>query len=295
MKKKDIQNKYGITKAYFYWLVNDGKIIKDVDGQYQIDENYFETFDFDRYRNEIKLRSNIKRSKSIIKCWSNKDYRKNVSNSHKVRWSNMSNEKRQEFSITMSNVAIKRSQSKEYLSKLSKAEKESFKRKYENFTEDERLAYHKMMSDKGKLAGTDAAILKSYYTKKSHGTFRYSKPVKECLLMLDGLTYETEKLYPNSVKSCDLYISDYDAWIEFNFFPCHGSESFDETNKRHLEKLRRLKQSTTKKDKRTVEVWSKSDVERKKLAEQLGLYWIAFYSVEDFSNWLNSMRKQNEN
>ena len=91
--------------------------------------------------------------------------------------------------------------------------------------------------------------------------------------------------------TCDFYIPPLDLYIEYNGTWTHGGRPFDETDKDCIEQLNKWKEKTRTSQfyQTAVYVWSDLDVRKRQCVIKNNLNYLAFYSIEDFEQWLNNL------
>lgn len=104
-------------------------------------------------------------------------------------------------------------------------------------------------------------------------------------------TYYIDKRYP---YFCDFYLPDTDTFIEINIYWNHGYHAFNNTNKNDLEKLNiwKEKAKTSKQFVHSIEVWTKSDIEKRSCAKQNNLNFIELWSYQDIDLFFNNFIKK---
>lgn len=133
---------------------------------------------------------------------------------------------------------------------------------------------------------------KSLETKRKNGTFVSSKAeneIKELLIKkFPNLKWQYKsEPYP---FACDFYIPDLDLYIEYQGNWTHGGKPFTKT-KEDLEKLN----SWLEKAKNShyydsaINVWTKRDPMKRKIAKQNNLNWKEFFSKNEFLLWFSTI------
>ena len=98
--------------------------------------------------------------------------------------------------------------------------------------------------------------------------------------------YQSEK-YP---FLCDFYIHSFDLYVELNFFWTHGKYWFDDQCQADVSKLEFWKQKNSKYYNTAVEVWSKSDKQKKEIALQNKLNYVVLWNVQQFMQFVDDIR-----
>lgn len=133
---------------------------------------------------------------------------------------------------------------------------------------------------------------KTYKTKKKNNSFRNTELEKQayqlCIEKFGDIAteYKSEK-YP---FKCDIYIPSKDLYIELNFHWTHGKEPFDENNIEHQKILEQWKSKNNKFYNIAIDVWTKRDIEKIKIAKQNQLNYLVFYTIGELINWLESIK-----
>lgn len=141
--------------------------------------------------------------------------------------------------------------------------------------------------------------------KLRNGTLNTSKPEVQSIADVQKIFgekdvvrhYFDKERYP---FECDCYIKSLDLFIEFNYHWTHGPHKFNPADTEDMQKLAiwRQKQdyyinSHGCKVKNfyyiAEEVWTVRDINKYQTAEQNKLNYLAFYSYNDFKQWLTSI------
>ena len=130
-------------------------------------------------------------------------------------------------------------------------------------------------------------------TKRCNGTFNTSKPEEESYEFLcehfskDDVIrqYRSEK-YP---FNCDFYIKSIDTYIECNFSWTHGGHWFDESSEEDQKTLQKWKDKGTDFYQVAIDVWTRRDVNKLKVAKENGLNYIVFWKLDEVEAWLKSL------
>ena len=133
---------------------------------------------------------------------------------------------------------------------------------------------------------------KMYETRRKNGTFNTSQGEKEIHRLLlekfEDVKYQhVSEEYP---FHCDFYIPKLNIYIEYQGTWTHGSKPFEGTEE-DLAKLDKWEQKAldSKFYHNAIDVWTKSDVEKRRLARENGLNWIEFFNMDQFKEWYNSI------
>lgn len=131
---------------------------------------------------------------------------------------------------------------------------------------------------------------KKLATKRKNQTFNTSKDEEIIFLILMEKFKNVKRQYSDERYkfACDFYIEDIDLFIEYQGFPSHNYEPFDELNESHIQKLEELNEKSKKSQyfKTIVKVWTISDPKKRKIAKKNNLNWIEFFNINDFKNWI---------
>jgi len=142
----------------------------------------------------------------------------------------------------------------------------------------------------------DEINAKIYSTKKKNKTFNTSKvenEFKEYLISKDicfKYQYKSEK-YP---FVCDFYLLDYDLYIEIQGNWTHGGHPFNPDCYEDILKLEYWKSKGSKYYDIAINVWSQSDVIKRKIAKDGELNWIEVFScnvddvIKEFLNIISN-------
>ena len=135
---------------------------------------------------------------------------------------------------------------------------------------------------------------KIYETKKKNHSFNISNPenlIYERLSEKFGKVlrqYKSEK-YP---FSCDFYIPEIDLYIEFQGNWTHGEKPYNEKDEEDIKLLEEWQEKATISDfyANAIEVWTISDVKKRKIAKENNLNWIEFFNLDEFEEWFDAIR-----
>lgn len=123
-------------------------------------------------------------------------------------------------------------------------------------------------------------------TKRLNNTFNTSNPEEKYYTYLitkygvDNVIrqYKDER-YP---FNCDFYIPSEDLFIELNILWVHGKHPFNPLNEEDLNTLNKWKKKTIKSKfyEKAIDIWTRADVEKQKIAKLNGLNYKAIYSLD---------------
>lgn len=136
---------------------------------------------------------------------------------------------------------------------------------------------------------------KVYATKKRNNTFNSSKIETLIYYLLLEKFNIVERQYKESRYpfACDFYIKELDLFIELNFHWTHGGEPFDINNEEHLTRVSNLQNKDSKYYQIAIEVWTIRDIEKIRIAKENDLNYLAFYNIDQFTDWFESRGKVN--
>lgn len=137
-----------------------------------------------------------------------------------------------------------------------------------------------------------------YNKMKERGTLNSSKPEKDLEQRLtslfgteDVLSQYRDARYP---FACDFYIKSLDLFIELNLHWTHGKKPFNSEDSQCCEKLldwqERAKES--KFYKQAIYVWTDLDTRKQIAAQEAGLNYVTFYSLEEVDIWFERQASQ---
>ena len=129
-------------------------------------------------------------------------------------------------------------------------------------------------------------------TRKKNGTMTYSKPEHQINQLLKEkfedviCQYKSEK-YP---FNCDFYIPSRDLYIEFQGHWTHGNHPFSESVE-DLETLNKwkIRSSNSNAYLHGIDVWTKRDPLKRKIAKENNLNWLEFFTIEEFLIWFSTI------
>ena len=145
---------------------------------------------------------------------------------------------------------------------------------------------------KGKLTYKENYLLKCYETKKKNNSFNTSKSEETIYQKLKDKYKNVKRQYKSEMYPycCDFYMPEKDLYIEYQGIWTHGKEPYNENDKQHQKQLKSLKEKakSSKFYKVAIEVWTKSDVEKREAAKKNKLNWIEFFNMDEFDRWLEN-------
>ena len=287
--RKELLKNYNLTAGLLRRLIQDSKIRHISKNQYDVDDNYFKSFDKQQYLLCLKNIANKKRSKSLSAFQQSKTAEEKLFFSQKCSkavakvWSDYTEEEKQDrcrISKKAVSIAMKTFEAREHcrqgqLDWWSRAPKDwqadrtaKIKDTLQKiYTPEKRLQVGEERKLAYKKAG-GAIQEKCNATKRKNGTFTTSKDEKRFLEELEslGLTLDKtvfkEKCYPKSHTRCDFYLPEFDLYVELQYAQYHMHEPFDKTSKEHAKIVENLltRAKSLKRQKnqyyKMVEVWT---------------------------------------
>lgn len=135
-------------------------------------------------------------------------------------------------------------------------------------------------------------------SKKLHNTFNSSKPEEDFYTELcelfninDIIRQYSDDRYP---FACDFYIKSLDMFIELNLFWTHGKHWFDSTNQDDMDKLNKWKSKDTTFYRNAIYNWTVLDIKKRTIAVQNNLNYIVLWNTQDIYEFLQSLKKKDE-
>lgn len=241
-------------------------------------------------------------SDKLKQVLSNESVKEKQSNSQTKRWSNKEERERQKYKM------LDYYKSEENRCKTSKCTKEALKsdkvrlRISTNTKIGQKAhnAYEKISNASINMWKNLDTIEKMHLAKKRNSSYGLSSEHKFCLewLQSKNLTIEVEKQYPdNPTLHCDIYIKEFDLWIELHYHWTHYKEPFNKLNAQHLDYLSQLKQKALETKQKTgksktqydsaITTWTNIDVRKFNCAKELSLNYVCFYTIEEFFDYFS--------
>lgn len=122
-------------------------------------------------------------------------------------------------------------------------------------------------------------------TKRRRGTWSISKPENQLYEQLKstGKTVLRQYKDPRYPFRCDFYIKEDDLFIELNAHWTHGGRPFDPNDESCLKQLKEWeeKAKTSEFYRQAIEIWTRRDVEKAKVAKDNHLKYIAIYNIRE--------------
>lgn len=218
---------------------------------------------------------------------------KRISNKH---WANISDEDRRKVGQKISNsLAVVNALEETHINRSIASKRACQKRRDSGYYETNEW---KETSKRQKQ--------KEFETKRANGSFNTSKIAEHCKQLLRDAGFRAEEdncevPYPTAKQlHCDVKLDELNLWIEFHYCHFHGPkpyhEPYDKNNIEHLaavEFLYKKFEETPKNSKgtnqygRMLYTWTDLDVRKRQCAKDTNLNWVAFYTYEDFLQWLD--------
>ena len=142
-------------------------------------------------------------------------------------------------------------------------------------------------------------IKKIFEKRKQNGTMVSSKEEEDIFKLLIIKFKEVKRQYKSKRYpfSCDFYIPTLDLYIEYQGHWSHGKrnkEILGPYNSKNLYHKQVLKEWKTKAQnmatyKSAIEVWTKCDPLKRKIASNNNLNWLEFFDMNAFMLWYNSL------
>ena len=134
---------------------------------------------------------------------------------------------------------------------------------------------------------------KCYDTKSLHSSHNISRDEDIIYELLIEHFSENDVLRqyksPSYPYPCDFYIKSLDLYIEYQGTWCHGNEPYNPNNRVHQEIVNKWSSKHTEYSDYAVKIWTERDPEKRKIAKENNLNWKEFFSMDELSNWLNSL------
>jgi hypothetical protein len=133
---------------------------------------------------------------------------------------------------------------------------------------------------------------KSIDKKRKNGSMSKNELYFESELNKLNIYYLREyksDLYP---YFCDFYIQKTNTFIELNNYWMHGGHWFDDTNEDDLKILNKWKEKSKVSSiyKTAINVWTKSDIEKRNCAIKNNLNYIVLWNKTDIDNFISTLR-----
>lgn len=128
---------------------------------------------------------------------------------------------------------------------------------------------------------------KCWETTKKNGWYKTSLEDRYFPLLKekfpDIIQHYVSDRYP---FECDFYIPSKDLYIELNVFWMHGGHLFDENNSKDAERLNKLKSINSAQSKYAIEVWTKKDLIKYKIAVKNKLNYLILWNEKELKNFI---------
>lgn len=133
--------------------------------------------------------------------------------------------------------------------------------------------------------------IKEYNTKKANNSFNTSKPEETIYILLCKKFHNVKRQHKTEFYPymCDFYIEDINLYIEYQGHWTHGKEPYQENKKEHISLLENWKSKNNKFYNLAIDIWTRIDPQKRKIAKDNNLKWIEFFNIEDFNIWYNNI------
>ena len=138
------------------------------------------------------------------------------------------------------------------------------------------------------ILASEAVKKKVYETHKRNNSFHTSKPETKLLKILQNKfgDFDIEYQYRSSKYpyNCDFYIKSLDLYIELQGSWIHGKAPYNPDSKEHQQKLNEWiqKAQTSQFYRNAIDVWTRADVEKRRIAKENGIKLIEVFDSETF-------------
>ena len=138
------------------------------------------------------------------------------------------------------------------------------------------------------ILASESVKKKVYETHKRNNSFHTSAPETKLLKILQEFFGASDIEYqyrsPQYPFACDFYIKSLDLYIELRGSWTHGKAPFDPNSKEHQIKLQEWqeKAQTSQFYRNAIDVWTRADVEKRKIAEENGIKLIEVFDSKTF-------------
>ena len=139
--------------------------------------------------------------------------------------------------------------------------------------------------------------LKIHNTKKLNNSYGKSKDEDRIFELLLKKFSNTKRQYYSKMYPfpADFYIPELDLYIEYQGYWTHGKYKseilgpYDKNDKHHQSILDiwQKKAINLITYKNAINVWTKTDPLKRKIAKDNNLNWIEFFTMKEFENWFN--------
>lgn len=130
--------------------------------------------------------------------------------------------------------------------------------------------------------------------KKKHHETRTRRKTWSTSNFEEYVYAELVKIFPDTIRqyrcklypfACDFYIPDIDTFIEIQGSAFHGPEPFNPLNEKHQALITKLLNRDTSYAKKQIEIWTNTDVKKRKIATENQLNFYEFYKPAQFDSW----------
>lgn len=139
--------------------------------------------------------------------------------------------------------------------------------------------------------GSTEIIKKITKTKSKTGSRSSIEIAFENELATRNIKYTTDYNSDDYPFHCDFYLIDTNTYIEINVFWFHNNHYFDINNENDLKTLEiwKEKAKTSHQYQKAIQIWTKSDIEKRNYAIKNNLNYIVLWNKDDIKNFFLNM------
>lgn len=136
----------------------------------------------------------------------------------------------------------------------------------------------------------EKALNHSLASHQDNGNHSSWETLLENALITKSIVYKKQYKDSRYPYYCDFYLVDSDTFIEINGFWMHGKHYFDINNTEDINKLKIWKSKSDNRMYQTaINVWTKSDIEKRNIALQQNLTYIVLWTINDIHEFIKSL------
>ena len=139
------------------------------------------------------------------------------------------------------------------------------------------------------ILASETVKKKVYETHKRNNSFHTSKPETKLLKILQDKFGASDIEYqyrsPKYPFVCDFYIKSLDLYIELQGPWTHGKAPYDPDSKEYQSKLQEWQEKvqTSQFYRNAIDVWTRADVEKRRIAKENGIKLVEVFDSKNFS------------
>ena len=169
--------------------------------------------------------------------------------------------------------------------------KETFDKKYGGHPMKTEECREKLKRTNNMLYGGNSPSNNKIVMKKILSKVNEKSAESECYQYLCSIYNSIIREYKSDEYpfKCDFYIEDIDTYVELHFFWMHGKHKYNAKKDKQTLALWQEKAKTMDSYRRAINIWTKRDIFKYKVAQKNHLNYLVFYSKKEFYNYFTEI------